>query len=618
MASSLGELLVKIGIDASALNKGLDSAIKDLNKMGNQAQKGLGPIMDKIGAGLMVVGSAAAAGFGAAVVAGVKANSNMEQYRATLETVMGDSQKAAEKLDWVKKFAAKTPFEIPELVESTVKLQAMGLEAEKMLPIAGDMAAVFASSGKTVGMATEAINDAMMGEFSRLKEFGIKLSQTDFKEGGKYAGKSYAEAIAEEVKNHNYTGAADKLSQTFSGRLSTLKDTLMGALSTATAPIFDKIAVGLGNLITKIEELQASGTLDQWVATATAAFDTFWAIGEVVFDAIINVGKYVIDNWGLIGPIVAGVVGAFVAFQVVTGIINIAKSAMMAFNLVMALNPISLVVLAIAALIAIGVALYMHWDQIKAYAAALWASLVAVFEGIRASISEKWEAIKTAAVEKFTAIRDFITGIWEAVKQSIIAVWESIKFWITTTWAIIKAIFTGDFGALRQIGYDMFNNIWEGIKGIWNSIKSWIDSKVSWLKDKLTFWKSSQDKMSEGGGSYIGSNAQGTDYWRGGLTWVGEEGPELLNLPRGSQIIPNNKINQSLGAVGPGNSADAMASAVGNAVMTAMQFSQPQATTIGPAQVNLYMDKTKVGRILLPEINKEQIRRGTAAIVQGV
>jgi phage tail tape-measure protein len=87
----------------------------------------------------------------------------MEQYRATLETVMGDSQKAAEKLDWVKKYAAKTPFEIPELVESTVKLQAMGLEAEKMLPIAGDMAAVFASSGKTVGIATEAINDAMMG-----------------------------------------------------------------------------------------------------------------------------------------------------------------------------------------------------------------------------------------------------------------------------------------------------------------------------------------------------------------------------------------------------------------------------------------------------------------------
>ena len=31
-------------------------------------------------------------------------------------------------------------------------------------------------------------------------------------------------------------------------------------------------------------------------------------------------------------------------------------------------------------------------------------------------------------------------------------------------------------------------------------------------------------------------NAAGTDNWRGGLTWVGENGPELLALPRGAQI----------------------------------------------------------------------------------
>lgn len=35
---------------------------------------------------------------------------------------------------------------------------------------------------------------------------------------------------------------------------------------------------------------------------------------------------------------------------------------------------------------------------------------------------------------------------------------------------------------------------------------------------------------------YIGRNASGTSYWRGGLTWVGEEGPELVNLPRGSAV----------------------------------------------------------------------------------
>lgn len=37
----------------------------------------------------------------------------------------------------------------------------------------------------------------------------------------------------------------------------------------------------------------------------------------------------------------------------------------------------------------------------------------------------------------------------------------------------------------------------------------------------------------------IGKNARGTDYWRGGLTWVGEEGPELISLPGGSKIFSN-------------------------------------------------------------------------------
>lgn len=34
----------------------------------------------------------------------------------------------------------------------------------------------------------------------------------------------------------------------------------------------------------------------------------------------------------------------------------------------------------------------------------------------------------------------------------------------------------------------------------------------------------------------IGRNADGTDYWPGGLTWVGERGPELVSLPQGSRV----------------------------------------------------------------------------------
>ncbi len=40
----------------------------------------------------------------------------------------------------------------------------------------------------------------------------------------------------------------------------------------------------------------------------------------------------------------------------------------------------------------------------------------------------------------------------------------------------------------------------------------------------------------------VGHNAQGTNYWPGGLSWVGENGPEVVNLPRGASVTPNHKL----------------------------------------------------------------------------
>jgi len=42
--------------------------------------------------------------------------------------------------------------------------------------------------------------------------------------------------------------------------------------------------------------------------------------------------------------------------------------------------------------------------------------------------------------------------------------------------------------------------------------------------------------------SPLPGNALGTNDWRGGPTWVGERGPEIVNLPRHAQVIPNDKI----------------------------------------------------------------------------
>lgn len=48
----------------------------------------------------------------------------------------------------------------------------------------------------------------------------------------------------------------------------------------------------------------------------------------------------------------------------------------------------------------------------------------------------------------------------------------------------------------------------------------------------------------------IGNNADGTDNWRGGLTWVGERGPELVNLPSGSAVYSNQQSMAMLNSGG--------------------------------------------------------------------
>jgi len=118
----------------------------------------------------------------------------------------------------------------------------------------------------------------------------------------------------------------------------------------------------------------------------------------------------------------AGVVGGFAALQ----IISVVKGMMDAFkastilqtfaqgglNAVMAANPIALVILGIAALIAIGVALYQNWDKVKEVAGNLWAGISDSFGKIGSMISEKMDSAKTIVSNAIDARKGFCKFEW--------------------------------------------------------------------------------------------------------------------------------------------------------------------------------------------------------------
>lgn len=69
---------------------------------------------------------------------------------------------------------------------------------------------------------------------------------------------------------------------------------------------------------------------------------------------------------------------------------------------------------------------------------------------------------------------------------------------------------------------------------------------VNWLTqlDEEAIAQTMADVGDMGYNGAAAYNAAGTDNWRGGLTWVGETGPELVSLPRGSQILNNQESEQ--------------------------------------------------------------------------
>lgn len=63
------------------------------------------------------------------------------------------------------------------------------------------------------------------------------------------------------------------------------------------------------------------------------------------------------------------------------------------------------------------------------------------------------------------------------------------------------------------------------------------------LEDPVNWVPTEEEKWQHG---VYGGNAAGTDSWRGGWSWVGENGPELLRLPQGTQVM-SNQASRSLG-----------------------------------------------------------------------
>lgn len=139
------------------------------------------------------------------------------------------------------------------------------------------------------------------------------------------------------------------------------------------------------------------------------------------------------------------------------------------------------------------------------------------------------------------------TGVKKAVIDIVISVFEIL-------FGVVQKVFPGIQSIIETV-WGIVKPLVEGIGSVIGKIAGWFGS----VADAIT--------GSGGDSGTVGENAEGDNNWKGGLTWVGEKGAELVDLPRGSRILPH-KESVSLTKQGSGVVKDSTANIMQNTVLS--------------------------------------------------
>ena len=549
------ELLIKIRGDIADIQSKLNKVQKNIDKTEKNFVN-LKKAMVSIGK----VGAAAISGVAAAtaglVAIGAKYSGEVQQ----TEFLMGRLDAATQDLINTKAQEAKAMGMTEKQYKDSAAslgtfMKSMGMtteEANKLIPQMVQLAADGAAFANVpVDEAMEAISSAAMGNYEALGKLNIEMSDALINNSS-YAqelGKTTQQMTTAEKTQAIYntmlergthlTGFAASESESFSTQLALTKTKVSeaaGALGEKLLPLFTPLVEGIGNMadklkegveyfskayeetgnfaqalaetadfmgmpwladfITKIQEMkdyiaQIPEKLREWeqpltvaaimVGTLAAAIGAYWLAQNLALVST-AIGVAGLTAWNTVAGIGAGITTAFgtaVAFLT---------------------SPITLVIAAIGALIAIGYLLYKNWDEISAHLKQTWESIkataISVWNGIKDFFSNLWNSIKEIAMNVWNSIKTFFSNLWNGIKSAAMSAWEAIKTGISNSWnGTINWVKDAANGMLNffknlpsqmlNIGKNIIDGLLNGLKNAWGAVVGWISEKANWIKDKF-------------------------------------------------------------------------------------------------------------------------------------
>ena len=496
-----GEISYKVTLDSDGAIKSMEKIEKTADKTSKKADE-LANKFKSIGTKMTVGLTVPITAFGTYAV---KMASDLNEVQNVVDTTFENSSET------INKFAksAAEQFGISELSAKQftgtmgAMLKSMGLGNKDITDmsialsgLAGDMASFYNLDPEE---AFEKLRSGISGETEPLKQLGINMSVVNLEAFAMSKGitKSYDSMTQAEQATLRYQyimettadaqGDYSKTADSTANKTRTTMlqfQTLSAELGQQLLPIVNDVLGALQSVIKWFNNLDASGKRVVLILGGIAL-----AIGPVAT---------AIGGLITIGTGISKITEAMKKWEVVTKLQAVATKAMTiaqgALNAVMNMNPISLIVIAIVALIAIIVVLWNKCEWFR--------------DGVMAVINAIWSVIQTVATfignifqTVFNVVSGVFNAIWSVVQTVFNFIWTIVQnyvnFWITvwsTIFNVVSTVLTTIWNTIQSV----FNFIWGIISGVINSIISAFRNVANIVKSVFTSVKNAISSLFKG------------------------------------------------------------------------------------------------------------------------
>lgn len=211
----------------------------------------------------------------------IGSNAEFEQSMTSFEVLLGSADKADKLLNDLNDFGAATPFELPELTESTTQLLAFGTAEEDVMTKLQQLGDLSMGNAEKLGRLTNAYGKMLakgkvsLEELNMFTEAGVPILEELQKQYGVTqeklfdmisAGKINIDGINTAMESMTsqggkFFGMMEKQSQTMSGLFSTMTDTVNIFARQVGEESFEYLKGEMASLMAEIDRMSASGEL---------------------------------------------------------------------------------------------------------------------------------------------------------------------------------------------------------------------------------------------------------------------------------------------------------------------------------------------------------------------